>query len=193
VVIQHSNKAARFISSGINGQNVELRFSGSFALHPQIRSAMLSSRRSALDIHLARPSIRTTTAERVRLLVMRTAMRNSSAARRTASQGITSKRSASRSSDQEVMRHLSRSQIFKDYERAFSAAMGLPLNIRGHDSWSPAHHGKEDLDSLASILTTRNTKPELDYDAVGSELAGTAPPSLSQSRNASSSSVSSTG
>src|SRR5438132_13783737 len=61
-----------------------------------------------------------------------------------------------RSSDQEVMVHLSRSQIFKDYERAFSEAMGLPLNIRGHDSWSPAHHGKEDRDSLASILARFN-------------------------------------
>jgi AraC-like DNA-binding protein len=67
-----------------------------------------------------------------------------------------SKRSASRSSDQEVMRHLSRSQIFKDYERAFSEAMGLPLNIRGHDSWSPAHHGKEDHGSFASILARFN-------------------------------------
>ena len=74
---------------------------------------------------------------------MRAAMRHASAVRRTASQGVMSKRSASRSSDQEVMRHLSRSQIFKDYERAFSEAMGLPLNIRGHDSWSPAHHGKD--------------------------------------------------
>jgi AraC-like DNA-binding protein len=63
---------------------------------------------------------------------------------------------AARSSDQEVMRHLSRSQIFKDYERAFSEATGLPLNIRGHDSWSPAHHGKEDRDSLASILARFN-------------------------------------
>src|SRR2546423_12072173 len=61
-----------------------------------------------------------------------------------------------RSSDQEVMLHLSRSQIFKDYERAFSEATGLPLNIRGHDSWSPAHHGKEDRDSLASILARFN-------------------------------------
>src|SRR5437667_6860218 len=61
-----------------------------------------------------------------------------------------------RSSDQEVMRHLSRSQIFKDYEQAFSEATGLPLNIRGHDSWSPAHHGKEDRDSLASILARFN-------------------------------------
>jgi len=54
------------------------------------------------------------------------------------------------------MRHLSRSQIFKDYEHAFSEAMGLPLNIRGHDSWSPAHHGKEDHGSFASILARFN-------------------------------------
>src|ERR1051326_6744619 len=83
-------------------------------------------------------------------------MRLASPARNRASQVITSKQSGSRSSDQEVMRHLSRSQIFKDYERAFSKAMGLPLNIRGRDSWSPAHHGKEDGDSLASILARFN-------------------------------------
>src|SRR2546423_2873582 len=107
-------------------------------------------------MHRARLSIRTTVVERVPIVVMSAAMRNFSATKRTASQGITSKRSASRSSDQEVMRHLSRSQIFKDYERAFSEAMGLPLNIRVHDTWSPAHHGKEDGDSLASILARFN-------------------------------------
>jgi hypothetical protein len=36
-------------------------------------------------------------------------------------------------------------------------------------------------------------RAELDYDGVGSELEGTAPPSLSQSRNASSSGLSSIG
>src|SRR5258708_8121710 len=87
---------------------------------------------------------------------MRAVKRRGRAVRRTASRGVMSKRSASRSSDQEVMQHLSRSQIFRDYERAFSEAMGLPLNIRGHDSWSPAHHGKEDRDSLASILARFN-------------------------------------
>src|SRR5260370_20680320 len=61
-----------------------------------------------------------------------------------------------RSSDHEVMLHLSRSQIFKDYERAFSEAVGLPLNIRGQDSWSPAHHGKADDDSFAAILARFN-------------------------------------
>ncbi|MDP9292047.1 MAG: PocR ligand-binding domain-containing protein, partial [Verrucomicrobiota bacterium] len=74
----------------------------------------------------------------------------------TVSKGVMRKRSASRSSDQEVMRHLSRSQIFKDYERAFSEATGLPLNIRRHDSWSPARHGKEDQASFASILARFN-------------------------------------
>src|SRR5437773_11853587 len=61
-----------------------------------------------------------------------------------------------RSSDQEVMVHLSSSQIFKDYEQAFSEAMGLPLNIRAHDSSSPAHHGKTDRDSFAAILARLN-------------------------------------
>jgi AraC-like DNA-binding protein len=73
-----------------------------------------------------------------------------------ASNGATTQPRAARSSDQEVMRHLSRSQIFKDYERAFSEAVGLPLNIRGHDSWSPAHHGKKDHDSFAAILARFN-------------------------------------
>jgi len=54
------------------------------------------------------------------------------------------------------MRYLSRSQIFKDYEAAFGEAMGLPLNIRGRDSWSAPHHGKEDHGSFASILARFN-------------------------------------
>jgi AraC-like DNA-binding protein/ligand-binding sensor protein len=87
---------------------------------------------------------------------MRAVVRPPSVVKRTAAQSIMSKRSASRSSDQEVMQHLSRSQIFKDYERAFSEAMDLPLNIRGHDSWSPAHHGKKDHGSFASILARFN-------------------------------------
>jgi hypothetical protein len=43
------NKAARFASSDIKDLNVELRFSDSFALHPQIGLATSSSRRSAMD------------------------------------------------------------------------------------------------------------------------------------------------
>src|SRR5438552_3535296 len=66
------------------------------------------------------------------------------------------RRATARSSDQEVMLHLSRSQIFKDYEQAFSEAVGLPLNIRAHNSWSPSHHGKTDHDSFAAILARLN-------------------------------------
>src|SRR6266403_662579 len=150
---QQPNKAARFISIDINALNVELRFSGSCALHPQIRFAMLSSRRSAMDTVRKGFKQHNCRCEGSRFR-LRAVMRH--AVSRTASKGVMGKRGAPRSSDQEVMRHLSRSQIFKDYERAFSEAMGLPLNIRGHDSWSPAHHGKEDGNSLASILARFN-------------------------------------
>jgi AraC-like DNA-binding protein len=34
--------------------------------------------------------------------------------------------------------------------------MGLPLNIRAHNSWSPAHHGKTDHVSFAAILARFN-------------------------------------
>jgi hypothetical protein len=46
---QQPNKPARFISNDIKALNVELRFSGSFALCPQIRLAKLSSRHAAMD------------------------------------------------------------------------------------------------------------------------------------------------
>ena len=87
---------------------------------------------------------------------MRAVVRPARVVRHSAAQSLMSKRSASRSSDREVMRYLSRSQIFKDYEGAFGEAMGLPLNIRGRDSWSPSHHGKEDHGSFASILARFN-------------------------------------
>src|SRR6184192_1947851 len=87
---------------------------------------------------------------------MRAVVRPARVVAHSAAQRPMSKPSASQTSDQEVMQHLSRSQIFKDYEGAFSAAMGLPLNIRGHDSWSPSHHGKEDHGSFASILARFN-------------------------------------
>jgi len=81
--------------------------------------------------------------------------RGRSAPSATSKRAMTQAGSA-RSSDQELMLHLSRSQIFKDYERAFSEAVGLPLNLRAHGSWSPAHHGKTDHVSFAAILARFN-------------------------------------
>src|SRR6476620_11771046 len=70
------------------------------------------------------------TGKRPELREMRRAIRPKSLAGRAAPKGVRRKQTAARSSNQEVIQHLSRSQIFKDYERAFSEAMGLPLNIR---------------------------------------------------------------
>src|SRR5207248_6958804 len=106
-------------------------------------------------LHHAGAFLRTTVVERVRILEMRRGTIRR-VVRGIGSHVVMSKQNASRSSDHEVMRHLSRSQIFNDYERAFSEAMGLPLNIRGRDTWSPSHHGKEDRDSFASILARFN-------------------------------------
>src|SRR6266567_5276369 len=43
----------------------------------------------------------------------------------------------------ELRERLSRSQIYEDYERAFSRATGLPLSLRPVETWQPAHRGKK--------------------------------------------------
>ena len=42
-----------------------------------------------------------------------------------------------------LIERLSRSQIYQDYERAFSHATGLPLTLRPLQTWQPAHRGKK--------------------------------------------------
>ena len=42
-----------------------------------------------------------------------------------------------------LIEQLSRSQIYEDYERAFSNATGLPLTLRSVEVWQPAHRGKK--------------------------------------------------
>jgi len=42
-----------------------------------------------------------------------------------------------------LIEQLSRSQIYQDYERAFSNATGLPLTLRSVEVWQPAHRGKK--------------------------------------------------
>jgi hypothetical protein len=72
----------------------------------------------------AKASIRPAVAEGSNLS-MRRAMRHARGVRRTALQGEMSKRKAAQSSDQEVMRHLSRSHIFKDYETSSISLSGF--------------------------------------------------------------------
>src|SRR5207302_1584487 len=42
-----------------------------------------------------------------------------------------------------LIEQLSRSQIYQDYERAFSQSTGLPLTLRPVEIWQPAHRGKK--------------------------------------------------
>src|SRR6266699_3471501 len=42
-----------------------------------------------------------------------------------------------------LIERLSRSQIYQDYEQAFSRATGLPLTLRPLQIWQPAHRGKK--------------------------------------------------
>ncbi|MEY2430062.1 MAG: hypothetical protein QOJ40_2947 [Verrucomicrobiota bacterium] len=45
--------------------------------------------------------------------------------------------------NERLIERLSRSQIYQDYEQAFSRATGLPLTLRPLEIWQPAHRGKK--------------------------------------------------
>lgn len=45
-------------------------------------------------------------------------------------------------SEKRILEQLARSEIYRDYERAFSEATGMPLALRPVESWRLAHHGK---------------------------------------------------
>ena len=47
---------------------------------------------------------------------------------------------------------LRRSRLFRDYERVFSEATGLPLAIRPLEFWQLAHHGKKHENPFCALL-----------------------------------------
>ncbi|MBN8710800.1 MAG: AraC family transcriptional regulator [Verrucomicrobia bacterium 61-8] len=53
---------------------------------------------------------------------------------------------------QEVLQKLSRSTIYRDYERAFSEATDLPLALRARDGWKFFLHGKPKENPFCSLL-----------------------------------------
>src|SRR5438105_1819985 len=55
-------------------------------------------------------------------------------------------------SDKGVLCKLSQSQIYKDYERAFSETTGLPLTLRSAEIWKMAHHGKKHESPFCAIM-----------------------------------------
>lgn len=52
----------------------------------------------------------------------------------------------------EIIQQLSDSQIYRDYERAFSGATQLPLALRPHEIWSHALGGKKNENPFCALL-----------------------------------------
>ncbi len=51
---------------------------------------------------------------------------------------------------------LTRSQIYQDYERAFSKTTGLPLTLRPVESWHMAQHGKRAENPFCTLMAENN-------------------------------------
>jgi AraC-like DNA-binding protein len=55
-----------------------------------------------------------------------------------------------------MIEDLSRSQIYADYERAFSTATGLPLSLRPLELWQPAQRGKKHENPFCVLMASRS-------------------------------------
>lgn len=51
---------------------------------------------------------------------------------------------------------LAHSQIYKDYERAFSDATGLPVSLRTVESWQLPHHGKRAESPFCALMAQKS-------------------------------------
>ena len=51
-----------------------------------------------------------------------------------------------------LIEQLSRSQIYQDYERAFSGATGLPLALRPVEVWQAAQHGRKNENRFCLLM-----------------------------------------
>lgn len=57
---------------------------------------------------------------------------------------------------QQLLEQLSRSQIYQDYERAFSRATGLPLSLRPLESWQIVQRGKRAENPFCALMAGHN-------------------------------------
>lgn len=55
-----------------------------------------------------------------------------------------------------VIEQLTRSQIYQDYERAFTQATGLPLTLRPPEVWAFAHQGKRNQNPFCSLMSGKS-------------------------------------
>ncbi|MCE0523888.1 MAG: helix-turn-helix domain-containing protein [Methylacidiphilales bacterium] len=56
----------------------------------------------------------------------------------------------------EIVQHLSKSQIYHDYEAAFNQATQLPLAFRPHELWQHAMHGKKNENPFCALMAKSN-------------------------------------
>ena len=54
--------------------------------------------------------------------------------------------------NRELVDALRRSKLFRDYERVFEQATGLPLALRPLEYWQLAHHGKRNENPFCALL-----------------------------------------
>ena len=55
-----------------------------------------------------------------------------------------------------LIEQLTRSQIYLDYERAFSQATGLPLTLRTPEVWTFAHQGKKNQSPFCTLMSSQS-------------------------------------
>jgi AraC-like DNA-binding protein len=58
--------------------------------------------------------------------------------------------------ENQVVETLSHSQVFRDYERAFSDATGLPVALRPVDSWQLPHHGQRKENPFCALIAEKS-------------------------------------
>jgi AraC-like DNA-binding protein/ligand-binding sensor protein len=61
-----------------------------------------------------------------------------------------------RDENKRFIEQLSKSQIYQDYETAFTKATGLPLTLRVPEAWQLAHHGKKSENPFCALMAEHN-------------------------------------
>ena len=60
------------------------------------------------------------------------------------------------SNNRDLVEALKASELYRNYEIAFSATTGLPLNLRPIETWHLAHHGKRHENPFCAIVASRS-------------------------------------
>ena len=56
----------------------------------------------------------------------------------------------------ELLEALTQSKVYRDYERAFTEATGLPVALRPVESWQLPHHGRKNENRFCALMATKS-------------------------------------